>query len=280
MTVHEALVEGIKALRYFAIPSAELDAEVLLVAILRTTKEDIARRPEREVAPTRLKKYQEAILRRAKHEPVAYITGRKEFYGRDFVVSNHVLVPRPESELLIEEALKRLPPDRHHLVADIGTGSGCLAVTLAIERPKIHVVATDVMPEALRVAQTNAIRHHVVSRIDFVHGNFLHAIHQRHVDLCIANLPYVPESEVLANADLMYEPIIALRGKLGPEKTLAEFLRQWYERDQRPTTLIEIHPNQTEQVMRENEKIGVRVEMKKDLAGRDRIAILESKYGE
>ncbi len=278
MTVHEALGEGIKALRYLAIPTAELDAEVLLMHCLRTSHTDLLERPARIVAPSKLALYQEAILRRGEHEPVAYLTGRKEFFGREFVVTRDVLIPRPESELLVEEALRRIPPDRHAVVADIGTGSGCLGVTIAAERPRAQVIATDISREALRIAHTNAIRHRVVSRIEFVAGDFLHAVVRRHLDLVVANLPYVPEHEVRSNPDLLYEPIMALRGRFGPAITLATFLAQWYERSQRPVTLIEIHPDQAGQVLRENDKIGVAVRLLKDLAGRDRLCILEVRY--
>lgn len=274
MTVREALTEGMKALRYLQIPSADLDAEVLLAHALHGSREDILRRPERELPEEKLARYQKSILRRGKREPVAYITGHKEFFGRDFIVSRDVLVPRPESELLVDEALRLLPADRAIHIADIGTGSGCLAVTLAAELRHAHIVATDISKSSLKIAARNAARHDVASRIEFVYGDLLRPVERRRFDLLVANLPYVPETEVIANPDLMFEPIIALRGQLGPKKTLEEFLRQWYAREQRPAALIEIHPNQAERLMKENQKIGVRVAIRKDLAGRDRVAIL------
>ncbi|MFH1171656.1 MAG: peptide chain release factor N(5)-glutamine methyltransferase [bacterium] len=276
MTVREALREGTKALRYFSIPSAELDAELLLIDALRITKEDLLRHPDRPVPSKRLGVYQEHILRRGRHEPIATIVGTKEFFGRAFLVTRHVLVPRPESELLVEEMMNQLPADRPVTIADIGTGSGCLAVSLAAELPHARIVATDISPDALRVARKNAERHHVTPRIRFLLGDLLRPVARFRLDGIVVNLPYVPEEEIRANPDVQFEPIIALRGRLGPERTLAAFLAQWFERNQRPITLIEIHPNQTQQILREKEKISINVRIKKDLAGRDRLAILTS----
>lgn len=274
MTVREAIREGIKALAYCGIPNAELDAEVLLTTGLRKTREALAAHPETPIRKKDLEVYQDLILRRSRREPVAYLTGHKEFFGLDFFVSPAVLIPRPESELLVEEALNRLPADRPVRIVDIGTGSGCLAVALAHELPKAHILATDLSLDALKVAARNAKRHGVGSRVELVVGNLLDPVAHRHLNCIIANLPYVPEDEVRANPDLQFEPLLALRGQFGPERTLASFLAQWYARTDRPVTILEIHPNQAERVLAENEKIGISVTIKNDLADKPRVAIL------
>jgi release factor glutamine methyltransferase len=154
------------------------------------------------------------IERRARREPVAYIRGVQEFWGRDFVVSASVLIPRPETELIIEEFLARLPldaPARRPRVADIGTGSGCLAVTAAAERPNVEVLATDISPAALRVARENAEHHGVSERITFRESAYL--IGATGVfDFILANPPYVTESEYQALQPEVreYEPASAL----------------------------------------------------------------------
>jgi release factor glutamine methyltransferase len=134
--------------------------------------------------------YLPAIERRARREPVAYIVGVQEFWNRDFAVSPAVLIPRPETELIVEEALSMV----FATVADIGTGSGCLAVTLAAESPRSRVVATDISAEALAVARANATRHGVAERIDFRETRYLDGV-AGPFDLIVSNPPYVTDGE-------------------------------------------------------------------------------------
>jgi release factor glutamine methyltransferase len=161
-----------------------------------------------------LDRFDALIERRARREPVAYIRGVQEFWGRDFLVNPSVLIPRPETELIIEEFLARLPidaPARPQRVADIGTGSGCLAVTAAAERPYVEVMATDISDAALDVARENAGRHGVSDRIAFREAAYL--IGATGVfDFILANPPYVTESEYQALQPEVreYEPAAAL----------------------------------------------------------------------
>lgn len=161
-----------------------------------------------------LDRFDALIERRARREPVAYIRGIQEFWGRDFLVTASVLIPRPETELIIEEFLARLPidaPARPRRVADIGTGSGCLAVTAAAERPYVEVIATDISEAALRVARGNAERYGVSERIAFRESAYL--IGATGVfDFILANPPYVTESDYqgLQPEVREYEPASAL----------------------------------------------------------------------
>ncbi|MEO7136073.1 MAG: peptide chain release factor N(5)-glutamine methyltransferase [Vicinamibacterales bacterium] len=161
-----------------------------------------------------LDRFDALIERRARREPVAYIRGVQEFWGRDFLVNASVLIPRPETELIIEEVLARLPvdaPARPRRIADIGTGSGCLAVTAAAERHFVEVIATDISDSALRVAHENAGRHGVSDRIAFRESAYL--IGATGVfDFILANPPYVTESEYqgLQPEVREYEPASAL----------------------------------------------------------------------
>ena len=152
------------------------------------------------------------IARRAAREPLAYITGTKEFWAFTFEVTPAVLIPRPETELLVESALSRLPLDDNRArVADVCTGSGCVAVALALERPAIQVVATDVSYEALRVARRNAERLGAQQQIVFVRADLLKGIRDS-LDLVVANPPYVPETDLptLQPEVRNYEPAVAL----------------------------------------------------------------------
>ncbi|OFW42554.1 MAG: protein-(glutamine-N5) methyltransferase, release factor-specific [Acidobacteria bacterium RIFCSPLOWO2_12_FULL_67_14b] len=151
--------------------------------------------------------YAARVDRRTRREPMAYITGVQEFWNRDFAVSPSVLIPRPETELIIEEALSCA----FGLAADIGTGSGCLAVTLAAEVPRARIVATDISPEALATARANAERHKVADRIEFREAAYLDGV-PGPFDLIVANPPYVTEAEYAGLAPDVrdYEPRTAL----------------------------------------------------------------------
>lgn len=153
------------------------------------------------------------IGRRAAREPVAYLTGEREFYGRMFRVNRHVLVPRPETELVVDEALGFLAARAHPRVADVGTGSGCLAVTIALECPGARVLATDSSEAALAIARENATFHGVSERLDWRHTDLLGDVTAT-FDLIVANLPYVPEDDrtSLPPEVSRYEPAAALFG--------------------------------------------------------------------
>src|SRR5207248_5109727 len=156
------------------------------------------------------------IERRGGGEPVAYLVGHKEFYGLDFLVDRRVLIPRPETELLVESALsvcrEKLDAGQVPIVADIGTGSGAIPITLALEEPRLpYLYATDISTDALEVAYLNSKRHAVEQRIRLLQGNLVEPLPEP-VDIITANLPYVgtEEMDVLAPDVLAYEPHLAL----------------------------------------------------------------------
>jgi release factor glutamine methyltransferase len=187
---------------------AALDAEVLARHVLQWDRAAfVARAADRAPEPFAAA-YQALVERRARREPVAFIRERQEFWGRDFTVTPAVLIPRPETELIVEEALDRVGagPVR---IADIGTGSGCLAVTLALERPAASVTATDVSMEALAVARVNAAR--LNARVDFRLGSLL-AGAAGPFDLIVSNPPYVAERDraSIPREVRDFEPSVAL----------------------------------------------------------------------
>lgn len=180
-------------------------------------------RQEQPLPPGVWEQYDALIERRVRYEPLAYLIGRREFYGRDFLVDPRVLVPRPETELLVVGALTaidRFAAVRGTLprVVDVGTGSGIIAVTLAAERPALTVDAIDVSADALDVARQNAAAHGVADRIRFHHGDLLGPLPVA-ADIVVANLPYVRDDQITggshAAAELTYEPRGALSG--GPD---------------------------------------------------------------
>lgn len=195
---------------------ARLDAQVLLGHVLKEPRTTLYAYPERELSADEERDFIALIERRARHEPVAYLIGHKEFYGRDFNVDQRVLIPRPETELLIEVALeetrRRLNAGQVPIVADIGTGSGIIPITLALEEPRLPLIyACDISTEALEVAHANRQRYGVETRVRLLQSDLLQALPQP-VDILLANLPYVGTDELpqIAPDVRDYEPHLAL----------------------------------------------------------------------
>lgn len=214
--LHERLAHARRALVGAGIDPGEsaVDAEVLARHVLEWDRGQLLTHV-REPVPSNLDpRFEQLLARRIAREPVAYITGHREFWGREFEVTGAVLVPRPETELIIEEALEdartRQP---FRTIVDVGTGSGCLAVTLAVEFPSARVFATDISPAALAVAARNAARHGVAARMTFVEGDVLDRAGDR-ADLIVSNPPYVRSADAdrLQPEVTRYEPHQALFG--------------------------------------------------------------------
>lgn len=197
MTVHERVAAARARLKSAGIPAddAELDARLLAMFALGwdTARFVVsANQPEPSAFG---QQFDTLVARRLAREPLAYITGRREFWGREIEVSPAVLIPRPETELIVEQALKRLPNREAPLdIADVGTGSGCLAIALALERPRSRILAIDVSDPALEVARRNAKRQAVSGQIEFTRGDLLNGV-TREFDLIVSNPPYVPERD-------------------------------------------------------------------------------------
>jgi release factor glutamine methyltransferase len=188
-------------------PTAHRDAELLLLHTTRMTKADLLTHLERELTERQSNHYQAAIARRALHEPVQYIIGTQEFYGRPFIVNPLVLIPRPETEHLVEAALALTP--RPSRILDIGTGSGILAITLALELPHATITATDISAPALAVAQQNA-RSLGADHLRFVASNLFAKLDDARFDCIVSNPPYVSSNEELEPQVRDYEPATAL----------------------------------------------------------------------
>ena len=207
MTVGSLLGRGRTLLRSAAAAAAELDAEVLLAHILGVPRARLRSHPEAPVSAACQARYLEAIARCAGGEPLAYLTGRREFWSLDLGVTPAVLIPRPETELLVERALV-LGTAAEARVADLGTGSGAVALALARERPRWHIVATDVSAAALAVARANAAELGA-ARVEFLEGSWLAPLTGRRFDLLVSNPPYVAAGDP-ALAALSFEPQLAL----------------------------------------------------------------------
>jgi len=184
---------------------------MLLAHVLSCTPTDLFVHPERTLSAAQEAEFKALIARRANHEPVAYLTGHRAFFDLDLFVDARVLIPRPETELLVEHALELAQRRSQPRIVDVGTGSGAIAVSLAVHLPQAAIWAVDLSAEALAVAQVNARRYRVEERITFAQGELLSPV-PGPVDLIVANLPYVSEAEFaeLPPDVRCYEPRLAL----------------------------------------------------------------------
>lgn len=214
LSIREALSQATGLLHSCGIETARLDAEVMLANVLNTSRIDLYIKDGLVIEDDKLNKYFSMVRRRSDREPVAYITGEKEFMSLSFKVNNNVLIPRPETEILVEEALE-IKPLR---IIDVGTGSGAISVSLAYYLPESIVKAIDISVTALEVARENAIRHGVDKRVELLQGDLLEPFDSSEFfcsfNLITANLPYIPTPEMpkLPYDVRGYEPEGALDG--------------------------------------------------------------------
>jgi release factor glutamine methyltransferase len=209
MTLHTALIQGAKLLEEDAISAPRLTAEVLLMHALQKERSYLYAHSGDELSEIAWIHYGRYLHERLKGKPTQYITGRQEFYGRDFRVTPDVLIPRPETEHLVEAALARIQPG--NVVVDVGTGSGAIAITLALETAA-RVFGTDISTAALCVAQSNARR--LSANVGFLAADLVDAIPDHTIDLLVSNPPYIPATDhpSLQREVRDYEPPVALFG--------------------------------------------------------------------
>lgn len=222
MTIREAYAEASSFLAAHGVAEATSCAELLLQHLLGWSRTELLFRWQEQLPPELADAWRQLVERKAAGEPVQYITGEQEFYGLPFAVNGAVLIPRPETELLVEALLhegSRLFPQGAPLLADVGTGSGAIPVTIAHARPEWRVAASDISAPALEVAKANAQRHGVAARIEWLQGDLLEPYIQRRLapDILVSNPPYIPDSDLpaLQPEVRLYEPHTALFG--GPD---------------------------------------------------------------
>lgn len=191
--------------------SARLDAEVLLAFVLGKNRSYLRAWDDKKLEVKSLKLFAELVDKRREGMPIAYLTGQREFWSREFKVAPAVLIPRPETELLVELCLESLSCSQKYTVLDLGTGSGAIAITLAAERPLIEMTAVDKSLDALEIAKDNAVRHNC-QHIDFVFSDWLSALSSDLTfDFILSNPPYIAQDDVhLSQGDVRFEPISAL----------------------------------------------------------------------
>jgi len=225
LTLKQALSRARDILAENSIEDAPLECELLLRHALNLSRTQLYLDLDHELRPKQGEAFWQLIKRRLNGEPTAYITGHREFYGLDFYVDRRVLIPRPESELLVETALGLAQNHPLSTMADIGTGCGAIAISLALSLPEAKIYATDISTAALEVAVVNCQKHEVVDKVHLLHGNMLDPLPES-VDLIIANLPYVRKSQLARMGSARFEPRLALDGGLDGTERIRQVCRQ------------------------------------------------------
>ena len=257
--------------------TADLEAQALLSHTLGVDRAFLFTHAETSLSDSQLAGFQSAVARRAAGEPIAYITGVKGFYDIELLVSPAVLIPRPETELLLEEALRLTECRSGVTVADIGTGSGALALTFSRQRPAAKVYASEISRAALAIARKNAERNG--ANVTFLEGDLAEPLIERgiQIDLLMANLPYISSAELAALEVSRFEPRLALDGGadgLAPIRRLLEQIPSVCSEG--AWALLEIGADQGEAVANlVRDRVGARCDILPDYAGLDRIAMFQ-----
>ena len=278
--LREAVQQTHRTLEACHIPDARLEAEVMLMNVMRLQRHDLFSQQETEVSPQQEQVLAEILERRLKREPLAYILQYKEFYGINLLVNPNVLIPRPETECLVEHALfmALMGMETPELViADVGTGTGAIAINLALHLPAARIFAVDNADAVLDVAAYNIRAHNVADRVSLGMGDLLEPIPEP-VDLILANLPYVPAGRLPnLQPEIRWEPQQALDG--GPEglDLIERMLKQAPSKlKEHGIVLLELDPEQVPAVEGMAREIfpGAELSVEKDLAQRDRIFVI------
>lgn len=274
MNIQEALDWASQNFDKQNIPSASLDAEILLCYVINITKVKLIAHPEIELSPKQLHKFKILINQRLSGQPVAYLIKNKAFYNLDFRVDRSVLIPRPETEILVEQAIKIIKNNPYQ-VADIGTGSGCIAIAIALNCPNVKIDAVDISPSALHNALNN-IKSFRLTNINLIPSNLFDNCYQKY-DLICANLPYLTASET---NKLPYEPRVAL---FGQSRDGLGLYRQFFAQVPKYLTkngriIIEIGDRQNNQIIKIIKKFlpKTKISICQDLAEFSRIVIIKT----
>jgi len=277
VTRRDALRHARKILESHNIADAVLEAELLLRYSLGVNRTQLHTEPDEELTPQQSADFRRCIERRLNNEPSAYITGHREFFGLDFLVDSNVLIPRPETELLVEKTIEVARGLSAPVIVDVGTGSGAIAVSLAIHLPDVRVLATDISASALEVARHNSTRHGVEGRIDLLCGDLLEPVSGK-ADIVVSNPPYVKESDLPSVNTSGFEPSLALDGGREGLDTIRRLVsRVEAKLKPRGYLLMEIGAGQLTAVtglLRQNFPDTL-IEIFPDLAGIDRVVVMQ-----
>ena len=287
MTIlREVLQQTHQTLESSDIPDARLEAEVMVMNVMRMPRQDIFSHQENEVSPQQEQDLAQIVERRRLREPLAYILGYKEFYGVNLLVTSDVLIPRPETETMVEHALfmSLMGMETTELViADVGTGTGAIAINLAIHLPAARIYAVDVADPVLDVASYNIRSHNVADRVTLCKGDLLEPLPEP-VDLIVANLPYIPSDRISTlQPEVQWEPRGALDGGADGLDLIGRMLSQSPAKlKEHGIILLELDPEQVpaaEELVRQHLPEAT-TSVEQDLSHQDRILVVNRGMGE
>ena len=274
-TIVEIIKKSEQFLREHGVTTPRLDTELLIGDVLQLDRIALYMKFDLPLSQSELSKIRTFIKRRSQREPVAYILGKKEFYATSFFVQPGVLCPRPDTETLIEHALSHIPKDDDFFIADVGSGTGCIGLTLALERPNLKVYATDISPEALQCTKQNVTALELSNRVAVLKGLYLDPIPpERPINMIVSNPPYIPSDVIdeLAPEVRAHEPRLALDG--GPDG-LSCYRALAVQASSRmvPLIALEIGFDQSQSVAAIFQQKDYNVECFQDISGNDRVLI-------
>ena len=227
MNYLEALNYGNKILKSRKIINYNLDSQILLSKVLNLSRERLLINLSNNLETANFNKYKKLVLRRKKKEPIAYIFKNKEFWKYNFKVNRGVLIPRPETEIIVNKTLKFISLNASKKILDIGTGSGCIMLSILKERPKCHGTAIDIRKKALKVAITNAKMHHLQNKIKFI-NNDIDKFNYNKYDFILSNPPYINSIDIkrLDKDIILYEPLVALQAGIDGLRVIRKLIKK------------------------------------------------------
>ena len=276
MNIKQALEHAHSILAARSIDEAHLECQLLLRRALRISRVQLYLDLDRELDSEKEADFLRLVERRLSGEPIAYIVGHREFYGLDFSVEPGVLIPRPETELLVDKAIELAKNRAVGTIAEVGTGCGAIAITLALNLPQARIYAADISAPALRVARFNCQKHSVADRVCLLRGDMLEPLPEP-VDLIIANLPYVREAELSQVSSAGFEPSLALDGGWDGMDKIRKLCHQAGDKLRpRGSLLLEIGQGQARDVATLLNRLfpSAEIEVTPDLGGIERVVSL------
>ena len=276
MNYQKILTDGDKFLKTNNIKSSKIDSELLLSKVLKKNREEILTSLNNKIDEKKFNEFSHYLFRRKKKEPIAYILGFKYFWKYYFYVNKSVLIPRPDTEHIVEETLKYIPVNKSINILDIGTGSGCIIISILNERRKCKATAIDISNKAIKIAKTNAKLHHLENKIKFINMD-IDKHNSNKYDLILSNPPYIKNIELSRLDDDIkcFEPKLALRGGLDGYEEIKKVIRKSSELlKERGKLIIEIGKGQKEQTLIFFKKNGFYInKICKDFSGKDRCIV-------
>ena len=275
-SIQECLKEAAYKLQEINVDSPHLEARILLQYVIDKPLEYLLMHLGTTLTNESLKAFAQVLDRRLKHEPIAYIVGIKEFYSREFIVNKHVLIPRPDTELLINVVMQKCNSTPN--ILELGTGSGCIAISLLCELSAAKIIATDISREAIEVARNNALKHKVADRMQIIHSNWFENLENQKFDFIVSNPPYISQTEKshIALETINYEPFLALFAEedgLQAYRVIAKNAKKFLKLNGK--IVLEIGFNQAEKVSKIFLNYGYVIDhVYKDLQGHDRVIVI------